>query len=169
MLTILKTFLTNKCLTESIPVSNEEVLITEELKAKFARLGKKSLFIREIDAGSTNDCESEITALENPIYDLSRFGIKIVASPRHADILMVTGPVTPGMKVALVKAFEACPDPKIVIAVGDGAVTGRISENIAGHNLLKVSDCIPVDINIVGDPPSPLEIATQLLTILKNA
>ncbi len=73
------------------------------------------------------------------------------------------------MKTALIKAFEACPDPKIVIAVGDGAITGRISENIAGRNLLKVNDCIPVDINIPGDPPSPLEIITQLLTVLKNA
>ena len=169
MLTILKTFLTNRSFSETIHDSDDEIVIEQALRKKLARLGKKSLFIREIDAGSSNDCENEIAALENPIYDLNRFGLKVVASPRHADILMVTGPVTPGMKSALIDAYEACPDPKIIIAVGDGAISGRISKNIVGHNLLKVSDCIPVDINVPGDPPSPLEILTQLLTILKNA
>jgi len=167
MIDVLRSFIFNSKLTEEIRFSFIE--ITDELKQKIKRLGSRSIAIREIDAGSTNNCEHEIAALENPIYDLNRFGIKTVASPRHADMLLVTGPVTPGMKAALLKAYEACPEPKVVVAVGDGAISGRICAQIAGSKLLKLSDCIPVDIEIPGDPPSPEKIIQTLLGVLEHA
>jgi len=169
MIDILKSFLFAPILTETIQTNDVPLIsVSDKLQEKLKRLGKKSIAIRQVDAGSTNDCEQEIAALENPIYDLNRFGIKTVASPRHADMLLVTGPVTPGMKEALVKAYEATPEPKIVVAVGDGAISGRISKNISGHNLCKVSECVPVDFEIPGNPPSPQEIMTRLLGVLKN-
>jgi len=184
MLDILRSFFFNKKLTEKTK-KNETYKLPETqlmsvfagadsdfklkaLKEKLLKLGSKSIAIRQIDAGSTNDNEHEIAALENPIYDVNRFGIKVVASPRHADMLLVTGPVTPGMKMSLINAYEATPDPKIVVAVGDGAISGRISPSIAGHSLSKVSDCIPVDIEIPGDPPEPGYILGVLLGVLEN-
>lgn len=126
-----------------------------------------SLAIREVDAGSTNACEQELTALTNPYYDIERFGIHFVASPRHADMLMVTGPVTRNMKKALIKTYEATPDPKIVVAVGDDAITGGIFRgSYAVYD--GVANVIPVDLNIPGDPPSPMTILTHLLTFLKT-
>lgn len=168
MLDILRSFFFNKKLTEKIEKNDVSGLHLEALKKKLVKLGTKSISIRQIDAGSTNDNEHEIAALENPVYDINRFGIKIVASPRHADMLLVTGPVTPAMKSSLINAYEATPDPKIVVAVGDGAISGRISPSIAGHNLNKVSDCIPVDLEIPGDPPDPRYILGVLLGVLEN-
>lgn len=168
MLDIIRSFLFNSRLTERFETEFTPIQLTDELKIKIKKLGNKSIAIREIDAGSTNNCEHEIAALENPIYDLNRFGIRIVASPRHADMLLVTGPVTSGMKIALIKAYEATPDPKIVVAVGDGAISGRISSGIAGSNLSKVSDCIPVDLELPGDPPSPEDILKTLLGVLHH-
>ena len=167
MIDVLRSFIFNSRLTEEIKFNLIE--ITDELKKKVKKLGSKSIAIREIDAGSTNNCEHEITALENPIYDLNRFGIKTVASPRHADMLLITGPVTQGMKAALIKAYEACPEPKIVIAVGDGAISGRICAQIAGSKVSKLSDCVPIDLEIPGDPPNPEKIIKTLLGILEHA
>jgi Ni,Fe-hydrogenase III small subunit len=126
------------------------------------RLGR-SLAIREVDAGSCNGCEIEITALGNPIYDCERFGVRFVASPRHADMLLVTGPVTRNMEIPLRKTWEATPDPKLVVAVGDCAKDCGVfkgSYAIAGS----VDKVVPVDVYVNGCPPEPGSI---LLGILK--
>jgi len=123
-----------------------------------------SLAIREVDAGSTNAEEWELTALGNAYYDIERFGIHFVASPRHADALLVTGPVSRNMVDALRRTYEATPDPKIVIAVGDGAIDGGIfkgSYAIVGG----VKEVIPVDMEIPGDPPTPKAIMSALCTL----
>src|SRR5215471_18374675 len=130
------------------------------------RLGR-SLSIREVDAGSCNGCELEIHALNNPFYDLERFGLKFVASPRHADVLMVTGPVTQNMREALERTYAATPDPKWVVAVGDCAVDGGLfagSYAVAGG----VEAVIPVDLHIKGCPPSPVQLLQGLLALLER-
>src|SRR5437660_6971891 len=130
------------------------------------RLGR-SLSIREVDAGSCNGCELEIHALNNAFYDLERFGLRFVASPRHADVLMVTGPVTKNMREALARTYDAPPDPKWVIAVGDCAVNGGIfadSYAVAGG----VSNVVPVDLHIRGCPPSPMNLLKGLLALLES-
>ncbi|MDE2078853.1 MAG: hydrogenase [Patescibacteria group bacterium] len=129
--------------------------------------GKRSLAIREVDAGSTNAEEQELTALSNAYYDLERFGLHFVASPRHADVLMVTGAVSRNMKAALLKTYEATPEPKIVIAVGDDAIDGgafKGSYAIEGG----VKDVIPVDFEIPGDPPSPKVVLAHLVRIMES-
>ncbi len=132
-----------------------------------ARLGR-SLSIREVDAGSCNGCELEIHALNNPVYDLERFGLRFVASPRHADVLLVTGPVTTNMREALERAYAATPDPKWVVAVGDCAADAGLfagSYAVAGG----VGAVIPVDLHIRGCPPSPLQLLAGLLALLQTA
>ena len=132
------------------------------------RLGR-SLSIREVDAGSCNACELEINALSNPYYDIERFGIRFVASPRHADVLLVTGPVTKNMREALERTFRATPNPKWVVAVGDCACTGGIfADSYACVG--PVSQVLPVDLRIPGCPPRPIELLRGLLALLeKNA
>lgn len=140
--------------------------IKEKLNKKIKHLFKGSLAIREVDAGSSNAEEQELTALANTFYDSERFGIHFVASPRHADMLMVTGPVSRNMALALQKTYEATPDPKIVVAVGDGAIDGGIfkgSYAIVGG----VHEVIPVHFQIPGDPPSTKQILISLLSILE--
>jgi Ni,Fe-hydrogenase III small subunit len=132
-----------------------------------ARLGR-SLSIREVDAGSCNGCELEIHALANPFYDLERFGLRFVASPRHADVLMVTGPVTKNMREALLRTYNATPDPKWVIAVGGCAADGGVfagSYAVAGG----VKDVVPVDLHIPGCPPNPKALLAGLLALLQTA
>jgi Ni,Fe-hydrogenase III small subunit len=130
------------------------------------RLGR-SLSIRHVDAGSCNGCELEIHALSNPYYDLERFGLKFVASPRHADVLLVTGPVTHNMLEALRRTWRATPDPKWVIAAGDCACTGGM---FAGSYACigPVENAIPVDIHIRGCPPSPTQLLEGLLALLQK-
>jgi Ni,Fe-hydrogenase III small subunit len=128
------------------------------------RLGR-SLSIREVDAGSCNGCELEIHALGNAFYDVERFGIRFVASPRHADMLLVTGPVTKNMAQALKRTYDATPGPKWVVAVGDCGLDGGCfagSYAVAGG----VSAVIPVDLHIPGCPPSPSDILAGLLALL---
>ena len=131
------------------------------------RLGR-SLSIREVDAGSCNGCELEIHALANAYYDLERFGLRFVAAPRHADVLLVTGPVTKNMRMALERTYNATPNPKWVVAVGDCARDGGCfagSYAVVGG----VSAVVPVDLHIPGCPPPPLEILRGLLALLETA
>ena len=134
-------------------------------RAARRRLGR-SLSIREVDAGSCNGCELEIHALNNAFYDLERFGIRFVASPRHADVLMVTGPVTKNMREALERTYQATPDPKWVVAVGDCARGGGL---FAGSYAITggVSEVVPVDLHIRGCPPTPTQLLEGLLALLE--
>jgi Ni,Fe-hydrogenase III small subunit/formate hydrogenlyase subunit 6/NADH:ubiquinone oxidoreductase subunit I len=133
-----------------------------KLKAKISALLGRSLAIRQVDAGSCNGCELEIHALNNPIYDIERFGIHFVASPRHADMLLVTGPVTRNMEVALKKTYLAAPDPRLVVAVGacgiSGGIFGRNYASLGG-----VDQVIPVDVYIPGCPPRPQALLQGIL------
>ena len=134
-------------------------------RAARRRLGR-SLAIREVDAGSCNGCELEINALNNAFYDLERYGLRFVASPRHADVLLVTGPVTKNMREALERTYNATPDPKWVVAVGDCAADGGLfagSYAVAGG----VAKVVPVDLHIRGCPPKPVQLLAGLLTLLK--
>jgi Ni,Fe-hydrogenase III small subunit len=157
-------------LTEAAPAPDEAALA--ELAAAVEhnarrRLGR-SLAIREVDAGSCNGCELEIHALSNAFYDLERFGIRFVASPRHADVLLVTGPVTKNMRQALERTYAATPDPKWVVAVGDCALDGGLfagSYAVVGG----VGQVVPVDLHIRGCPPSPLQLLKGLLALLEGA
>ncbi len=131
------------------------------------KLGR-SLAIREVDAGSCNGCELEINALSNPVYDIERFGLKFVASPRHADVLLVTGPVTWNMREALERTYAATPDPKWVVAAGDCAGNCGVfagSYACAGP----VSAVIPVDLHIPGCPPPPVELLKGLMGLIDAA
>jgi Ni,Fe-hydrogenase III small subunit len=131
------------------------------------RLGH-SLSIRQVDAGSCNGCELEIHALQNAFYDLERFGLRFVASPRHADVLFVTGPVTKNMREALERTYVATPAPKWVVAVGDCALDGGI---FAGSYAIEggVSKIIPVDLHIKGCPPRPIELLKGLLALMEKS
>ena len=154
-------------LTEAAPGPDDAALA--ELAASVERAARKrlgrSLSIREVDAGSCNACELEIHALANAFYDLERFGLRFVASPRHADVLMVTGPVTRNMQEALRRTYDATPDPKWVVAVGDCAADGGI---FAGSYAVNgaVHEVVPVDLHIRGCPPSPLQLLKGLLALL---
>jgi|SRR6516162_1441954 len=132
-----------------------------------AKLGR-SLSIRQVDAGSCNGCELEIHALSNAFYDLERFGLRFVASPRHADVLMVTGPVTKNMREALLRTYDATPDPKWIVAVGACAVDGGV---FAGSYAVEggVKDVVPVDLTIRGCPPNPRQLLAGLLALLQTA
>jgi len=134
----------------------------EELKNKIDKIFKRSLQIREIDAGSCNGCEIELNALNNPIYDIERFGIRFVASPRHADVLMVTGPPSNNMIDALKIAYDATPNPKLVIAVGACACSGGIFSN-SYATVGGIDKIIPVDVYIPGCPPRPQALVYGLL------
>jgi Ni,Fe-hydrogenase III small subunit len=160
-------------LTEPAPEpASEATAEIEELgravqQALRQRLGR-SLSIRQIDAGSCNGCELEIHALNNAYYDLERFGLHFVASPRHADVLLVTGPVTKNMAEALQRTVAATPDPKWIVAAGDCAKDGGCfagSYAIAGG----VGAIAPVDLHILGCPPNPLALLKGLLAVLENA
>jgi Ni,Fe-hydrogenase III small subunit len=156
--------------TEAAPAPDEAAL--EELaasvnRAALRRLGR-SLAIREVDAGSCNGCELEIHALNNAVYDLERFGLRFVASPRHADVLMVTGPLTKNMREALERTYAATPDPKWVVAVGDCAVDGGLfAESYACDG--GISRAVPVDLTIRGCPPTPTQLLKGLLALLSDA
>ena len=156
-------------LTEPPPAKDETALAelaTRVDRAARRRLGR-SLSIREVDAGSCNGCELEIHALNNAFYDLERFGLRFVASPRHADVLMVTGPVTRNMREALERTYNATPDPKWVVAVGDCALDGGIfsgSYAVVGG----VAAVVPVDLHIRGCPPRPEQLLKGLLALLED-
>ena len=137
----------------------------EKLKARVHRVLGRSLHIREVDAGSCNGCEIEIVGLNSPVYDVERFGIHFVASPRHADMLLVTGPVTRNMELALKKTYDAMPEPRLVVAVGAcGCGGGIFGVNYATRG--GVDQVIPVDVYIPGCPPNPHALLHGLLTAM---
>src|SRR5215471_13699644 len=157
-------------LTEAPPAADEAMLaeLAGKVDAAARRKLGRSLSIREVDAGSCNGCELEIHALNNAFYDLERFGLHFVASPRHADVLLVTGPVTKNMHEALLRTYNATPDPKWVVAIGACAIDGGI---FAGSYAVEggVKDVIPVDLHIRGCPPSPTALLKGLLALLESA
>jgi Ni,Fe-hydrogenase III small subunit len=166
---LLATALFSRPLPLPAPVPDQAALA--ELAAALAERGRRrlgrSLAIREIDAGSCNGCELEITALGNAYYDLERFGLRFVASPKHADLLLVTGPVTRAMKIALERAYDVTPDPKWVVAAGDCAAgCGVFADSPACVG--RVAAVIPVDLHIPGCPPSPLALLRGLLAVLQQ-
>lgn len=137
------------------------------LEHTIAKHFNRALAIRLVDAGSCNACELEISATCNPFYNLERYGIHFVASPRHADLLLVTGPVTKNMKEALIKTYEAMPEPKRVFAIGDCAHCGGIFKNsYAVEN--GISDIIPVDAIVIGCPPTPTQIMQGIFDVIKS-
>ncbi len=157
-------------LTEPAPADGEAYLA--ELAAEFDRAARRrlgrSLAIRAVDAGSCNGCELEIHALNNAFYDLERFGLRFVASPRHADVLLVTGPLTKNMREALMRTYHATPDPKWVVAVGDCAADGGVfakSYAVEGG----VARAVPVDLHISGCPPRPAELLRGLIALLERS
>lgn len=157
-------------LSESVPSLDEDAVreLATQLGASARRRLGRSLSIREVDAGSCNGCELEIHALGNAYYDVERFGIRFVASPRHADVLLVTGPVTANMREALRLTYDAVPGPKWVVALGDCARDGGCfagSYAVVGG----VHEVIPVDLHIAGCPPPPLEILRGLLALLERS
>jgi Ni,Fe-hydrogenase III small subunit len=161
--------LASRLVTEAPPAPDDAGLA--ELAGKVDRAARRrlgrSLSIREVDAGSCNACELEIHALNNAFYDLERFGLRFVASPRHADVLLVTGPVTKNMREALERTYAATPDPKWVVAVGDCAADGGI---FAGSYAVEgsVSKVVPVDLHIKGCPPTPEQLLRGLLALLEG-
>ncbi|WP_126402140.1 NADH-quinone oxidoreductase subunit B family protein [Blastochloris tepida] len=170
----MRTFLLNAVLSKPAtmdgPGPSDAALaeVAAALEERVRRLHGRALSIRHVDAGSCNGCELELHALGNAIYDLERFGIKFVASPRHADGLIVTGPVAKNMKVALERTYAATPDPKWVVAVGDCALNCGVfagSHAVAGP----VSSVIPVDLSLAGCPPRPIDLLQGLIALLDQA
>jgi Ni,Fe-hydrogenase III small subunit len=154
--------------TEPPPATDESLRLREALQARILGVLGRALCIRAVDAGSCNGCELEIHALANPLYNLEGLGIRFVASPRHADMLLVTGPVSKHMEVALRRTYEATPDPKLVVAVGDCGCTGGIfGESYASRG--RVSNVIPVDVAVPGCPPRPIQILSGILTALERS
>ena len=151
--------------TEPLAGDDAAIAVARELAARTRRLLGRALAIREVDAGSCNGCELEISGLTGPVYDSERFGIHFVASPRHADLLLVTGPVTRNMEVPLRKTWEATPAPKLVVAVGDCARTCGV---FAGSYAVvgSVDRVVPVDAFVDGCPPEPADILRGILVAL---
>jgi len=165
MLKTLRQIISIGIVTEPPPPADDSLRLRETLQASIRSVLGRALCIRHVDAGSCNGCELEIHALNNPIYNLEGLGIRFVASPRHADMLLVTGPVSRNMEVALRRTYAATPDPKIVVALGECGCTGGIfGESYASCG--RVSNVIPVDIAIPGCPPSPTRILQGILTVL---
>jgi len=152
--------------TEPLGPGDEGLLhLARSVEERTRRLLGRAVAIREVDAGSCNGCEIEITGLTSPVYDAARFGIHFVASPRHADLLLVTGPVTRNMEIPLRKTYEATPDPKLVVAVGDCARTCGVFQGsyaVVGS----VDAVVPVDVFVAGCPPEPADILRGILAAL---
>ncbi|MBS0393106.1 MAG: NADH-quinone oxidoreductase subunit NuoB [Proteobacteria bacterium] len=166
MLKTLRTIAGVGIVSESPPEPDDELRLRDALQAQIQSVLGRALAIRAVDSGSCNGCELEIHALNNPIYNIEGLGIRFVASPRHADLLLVTGPVSWNMAAALKRTYEAMPDPKLVVAVGDcgcdGGVFGR-SYACAGP----VSAILPVDVAVPGCPPSPQRLLQAILTAIR--
>lgn len=151
--------------TEPVPAPDDELRLREAVNAALVRLMGRALCIRHVDAGSCNGCELEIHALNNPYYNLEGSGIRFVASPRHADLLLVTGPVSRHMEIALKRTYDATPEPKWVVAVGDCGCNGGIfGESYASCG--RVANVIPVDVAVPGCPPPPVRILQGIVTAI---
>ena len=151
--------------TEAAPAPADDMVVVARLQEKILKTLGRALTIRQVDAGSCNGCELEIHALGNPYYNIEGMGIKFVASPRHADMLLVTGPVSQHMAIALQRTYDATPEPKLVVAVGDCGCTGGIfGESYA--SLGRVANVIPVDVQIPGCPPTPTALLQGILAAI---
>lgn len=167
MLNTLSRMIRTGILSEKTPRAPEEDLAMDGLQERIGKILGRALCIRHVDAGSCNGCELEIQALNNPYYNIEGIGIKFVASPRHADLLLVTGPVSVNMEEALKRTFDAVPDPKIVIAVGDcGACGGIFGKSYASRGA--IADVIPVNHSVKGCPPSPTAILQAILQTIQS-
>jgi len=167
MLKTLRQICRTGIITEPSPLSDDTLRVTEALQSRILEVLGRALCIRAVDAGSCNGCELEIHALSNPLYNIEGLGIRFVASPRHADLLLVTGPVSRNMEVALRRTYDATPEPKLVVAVGDCGCTGGIfGESYASRG--RVSNVIPVDVAVPGCPPSPRQILSGILTAISK-
>jgi Ni,Fe-hydrogenase III small subunit len=166
MYQLLKQIVKTGIKTEAPPQPDEALRVAaQRLQAEVLERFAGALTIRHVDAGSCNGCELEINALNNPYYNLEGLGIKFVASPRHADMLLVTGPVSRHMETALRRTYQATPEPKLVVAIGDCGCTGGIfGESYASCG--RVSNVIPVDVAVPGCPPTPLAIIQGILTAI---
>src|SRR2546429_2814857 len=165
MFDVLSLMIRTGILTEPLPVSCETAPAVETLQKDLRNILGRALCIRHVDAGSCNGCELEIHAANNPYYNLEGSGIKFVASPRHADLLLVTGPVSRNMEQALRRTYEAMPEPKLVVAIGDCGCSGGIfGESYASCG--RVSNVIPVDVAVPGCPPTPVAILQGILTAI---
>jgi Ni,Fe-hydrogenase III small subunit len=154
-------------ITEPPPSSDDTLRIADRLQSRILDVLGRALCIRAIDAGSCNGCELEIHALNNPHYNIEGLGIRFVASPRHADLLLITGPVAKNMEVALRRTYDATPDPKLVVAIGDCGCTGGIfGESYASCG--RVSNIVPVDVAVPGCPPNPRQILSGILTAISK-
>ncbi|HTR58701.1 MAG TPA: NADH-quinone oxidoreductase subunit B family protein [Casimicrobiaceae bacterium] len=166
MLYVLRQIAKTGIVSERAPAPADEMRVVARLQEEILRIVGRALAIRQVDAGSCNGCELEIHALGNPYYNIEGLGIRFVASPRHADMLLVTGPVSKHMAIALRRTFEATPDPKLVVAVGDCGCTGGIfGESYA--SLGRVANVIPVDVEIPGCPPAPTALLQGILAALR--
>ena len=151
--------------TEAPPAAADEMRLATRLQEDILRIVGRALAIRQVDAGSCNGCELEIHALGNPYYNIEGLGIRFVASPRHADMLLVTGPVSKHMAIALQRTYDATPDPKLVVAVGDcGCSGGLFGESYA--SLGRVANVIPVDVEVPGCPPTPTALLEGILAAI---
>jgi len=165
MLKTLKQIAMTGIVTEVPPSADDGLRVREALEQGIREVLGRALCIRAVDAGSCNGCELEIHAVNNPLYSLESLGIRFVASPRHADLLLVTGPVSRHMEVALRRTYHATPDPKLVVAIGDcGACGGVFGEGYASCGA--VANVIPVDVVVPGCPPSPARIMAGILTAI---
>ncbi len=165
---ILKQIAGNGIRSEAPPECSDSLRVEgEHIQRELLAILGQALTIRQVDAGSCNGCELEINALNNPYYNIEGLGIKFVASPRHADMLLVTGPVSRNMELALRRTYDATPGPKLVVAVGDcGCDGGIFGESYASCG--RVANVIPVDVAVPGCPPAPLEILRGILTAVRR-
>jgi Ni,Fe-hydrogenase III small subunit len=165
MLYILRQIAKTGIKTEAAPEPAPEMVVVARLQATILRTLGRALAIRQVDAGSCNGCELEIHALANPYYNIEGLGIRFVASPRHADMLLVTGPVSKHMAIALQRTYDATPEPKLVVAVGDCGCSGGIfGESYA--SLGRVANVIPVDVEVRGCPPTPTALLQGILAAI---
>ena len=167
MINTLSRMIRTGILTEKMPEVPNADVPTGDIQQKIRKILGRALCIRHVDAGSCNGCELEIQALNNPYYNIEGLGIRFVASPRHADLLLVTGPVSVNMEEALKRTFDAVPDPKLVVAVGDcGACGGMFGKSYASRGA--AADVIPVNHSVKGCPPAPVAILQAILQTIQS-